>query len=204
MFKSPFLWLVVLLVVTLLFAAIAPTEQVLGVNARMVYLHGAWVWIALIVFFAAAATGFVGLVMRREEFHLASRSLGRTALTFWIMFFPMSLYIMESNWGGMFFEEPRWRVPFTFAVTGLLLQLGLSLQKPAWASLANIAYAIALFAGMSGMESILHPISPIFTSDSILIKVFFIGLVVLLGLAAWQVYRIWMSVERGTVGLERV
>ncbi|RPH75776.1 hypothetical protein EHM76_00895 [bacterium] len=201
MFKSPFFWLILLLLITLIFTAIAPTEAVLGGNARVVYLHGAWVWVALVGFLAAAAFGFVGLILRREEYHLASRALGRTALTFWIMFFPMSLYIMDANWGGMFFDEPRWRVPFTFAVTGLLLQLGLSLQKPAWASAANIAYAIALFAGMSGMQSILHPISPVFTSESILIKVFFTGLVLLLGLAGWQVHRIWFSVEKDSAGI---
>lgn len=199
--KSPVLWLIVLLIAILLLTALAPIEKTLGAGARVVYLHGAWVWIALMGFLAAAATGLVALITRSEALHKWSRAIGRTGLIFWLTFFPLSLYLMQANWNGIFLEEPRWRVPFTFAVTGLLLQLGLSVQKPVWSSVANIAFTVALLAGMSGMENILHPVSPILSSDSTAIKLFFVGLLVLLGLAAWQVARIWHRAERDQAGI---
>ena len=124
--KSPIFWFCILAIAIFFFTAYAPAEKSLGVDARVIYLHGAWVWVALIGFLAAAAIGVVALISRSERLHIWSRSVGRAALTYWITFFPLSLYIMHENWNGLFFDEPRWRVPFTFAVSGLLLQLGLS------------------------------------------------------------------------------
>lgn len=45
------------------FTALGPVEKTLGVNVRVVYLHGAWVWAALVLFLLSALAGLAGLVM---------------------------------------------------------------------------------------------------------------------------------------------
>lgn len=48
-------------------------------------------------------------------------------MIFWLTYLPMSLVGMQMNWGGFFFDEPRRRIPFSFAVVGILLQAGMLL-----------------------------------------------------------------------------
>jgi hypothetical protein len=184
------------MIAALLVAAFAPLERVLGANARLVYFHGAWVWTAMLAFLAAAVAGLAGLLGRRPALNEWSRALGRAGLCFWIIFLPMSLYVMQANWNGLYLDEPRFRVPLNLAIVGLLLQVGLSfIPDGRWTSLANIAYAVALFASMNAAQAVLHPESPIFSSGARDIQAFFVAMLVLLVIAAWQLAIGWLQWE---------
>ena len=157
MIKSPWLWFVLALLGALLLAAFAPLEKTLGINARIVYLHGAWVWTALVSFLLAALAGLAGLLTRKTALQRWSRALGRTGLFFWLTFLPMSLYVMQANWNGLFLDEPRFRTPLNFAIVGLLLQIGLAFFPLLWTSLANLIFGVALFVVMNGIQTVMHP-----------------------------------------------
>jgi len=176
------------MLVMIAFTALGPAEKALGSHVRVVYLHGVWVWTSLAGFTAAGLVGLAGLVAHKEALSRWSRALGRTGLVFWITYLPLSLWAMESNWNGLFLSEPRWRVAVEFAVTGILLQIGLTLiEDPAWASAANFFYGFALLWTLVVTQNVMHPASPILASDSWRIKVFFGGLFVLMLLVAAQV-----------------
>lgn len=183
-----------------LVAAFAPMEKTLGVNARFVYLHGAWVWVALFLFLAAGGCGLAALVLRRDTLHRWSRALGRSGLLFWIAFLPQSLLLMQANWNGLFLDEPRFRIPLNFAVVGLLLQAGVSFFPLPWSSLLNLGFALALFSGMSGVETVLHPDSPVFSSGSLNIKLFFASMLALLAAAGLQIARWWRLADKRSTG----
>jgi hypothetical protein len=186
----------ILLVAIAAFAAVGPAERSLGENVRIVYLHGAWVWVALIAFVASAGAGLLGLLARRPALHAWSIALGRTGLFFWVTYLPMSLWAMQTNWNGLFLAEPRWRLGLAFGVAGLLLQIGIALlDNPAWASALNLGFAAALLAGLRSVEQVMHPSSPILSSGAWRIQLFFGGLVVLTLLAAWQMARWWVLRE---------
>jgi hypothetical protein len=194
--KSPFLWFGVTLLAIIVVTALGPAEKSLGVNVRVVYLHGAWVWTALICMIAAALVGLLGLLTRNRNIHYWSRALGRTGLVFWITYLPLSLWAMQTNWNGLFLSEPRWRVAIIFAIGGLAIQLGITLlENPAWASSLNLVYAVILIYVLSTTEQVMHPGSPIFSSGSGRIQIYFTTLVALTLLAAWQLARIWRRVE---------
>lgn len=194
--KSPFLWFGVTLLAIIVVTTLGPAEKSLGTNVRVVYLHGAWVWTALICMMAAALVGLVGLLTRRQNTHYWSRALGRTGLVFWITYLPLSLWAMQTNWNGLFLSEPRWRVAIIFTIGGLAIQLGITLlENPAWASALNLVYAVILIYVLGTTEQVMHPGSPIFSSGSGRIQIYFITLVLLTLLAAWQLIRIWRKVE---------
>jgi hypothetical protein len=189
------LWLGLTLLAIGLAALFGPAEKSLGVNVRVVYLHGAWVWTALAGFVAAAAAGTVGLVYRRPAWYAWSQALGYTGLVFWLTYLPLSLWAMQTNWNGLFLAEPRWRLALAFALGGLALQVGLALlNRPAWTALGNIFYAGLLFGVLGSTENVMHPDSPIFNSDARSIQIFFSTLLLLTLLAggqiAWQIYRL--------------
>lgn len=165
-----------------LVTAIAPVERTLGENARLVYFHGAWVWAGKIAFGAAAIAGLVGLLRSSQVWQKVSLSLGRTGLFFWLTYLPLSLYVQQVNWGGIFWDEPRWRIPFMFGVVGVLLQIGLALiDDYRIASFANLIFGGALWWLLGSIQNVLHPDSPIAQSGALDIKVFF-GLLVLISL----------------------
>jgi hypothetical protein len=171
--------LIGLLCLTIAITFLTPLEQTLGGNLRLIYLHGAWVWTGIITFCAAGIFGLIALLLRSQSLHAWSRATGWTGLCFWVTYLPMSLAVMQINWNGLFFAEPRWKVPFTFAVIGILLQAGLLFINTSWiTSLANISFASTLLFNLIRMDSVLHPDSPVFSSDSSDIKLIFILLLI--------------------------
>ncbi len=176
-----------------LFFLFAPIEKTLGENTRIVYLHGALVWAAITLFMCAGLVGLYGLIVRREQIHEWSRAIGHTALFLWLIFLPMSLYVMQANWNGLFLDEPRFRIPLNFAVVGLLLQIGLLFLPAIWTSFTNLLFALTLIVSLRGAQSVLHPVSPIFNSQSLSIKIFFSGAFLLLLLMAVQLARLWYA-----------
>ena len=183
-----------------------PEEKALGSNVRLVYLHGAWVLTAEIAFMAAALAGALGLLAhyvtglssREASFHRWSQALGRTGIVFWVTYLPLSLFAMESNWNGLFLAEPRFRLAVTFAVVGVLLQLGLwMLANSLLTSAANIAYIIVLRVIFATAANIMHPPpSPIFNSGNYLIIGFFVGLNLLTWFAAYFLARWWLELAQ--------
>lgn len=189
--KSPLFWFVLNLLAIIVVTAIGPAEKSLGTNVRVVYLHGAWVWAALICIFAAAVLGLVGLFSRREAAHYWSLALGRTGLIFWITYLPLSLWAMQTNWNGLFLSEPRWRVAIIFAIGGLVLQIGITmLENPAWASALNVVFVVILVYVLQTTDQVMHPGSPIFGSGAWRIQAYFLLLLVLTLLAAGQLARL--------------
>lgn len=193
--KSPFLWFIVIVLAIAVLTVLGPEVKSLGSNVRIVYLHGAWVLTALVAFIAAGFMGLIGLLTRRPTAHSWSEALGRTAIVFWITYLPLSLWAMQTNWNGLFLAEPRFHVAIVFAAAGFVLQIGLSLvNRPAWTSLVNLAFAVALAYSLQGTGSILHPPpSPIFSSGIAVIEIFFILMNLLTLFAAYMLTRWWLT-----------
>ena len=191
--RRNFTWiaLVVTIIIIAVITVFGPTERTLGENLRLVVLHGAWVWAGKLLFAAAALAGLLGLILPKSLWSNLSLALGRTGLLFWLTYLPMSLIVQLQNWGGIYWDEPRWRVPLTFGVVGLLLQLGLwVLNQPRLTNLANLPFGITLWWQLGGITNILHPDSPIFGSGASGIQVFFIALLVLTLLAGGLITRL--------------
>lgn len=171
-----------------LVALLGPEERSLGGNLRLVAVHGAWVWTGKLAFGLAALSGLAALVLRRRQFSAASLALGRTGLFFWLTYLPMSLLLMQLNWGGLFLDEPRWRIPFAFGVAAVLLQAALTLlDRPMLTAAGNLIFGAALWLRLGGLENVLHPDSPIFASDAARIQVFFILLLAISTAIAAQI-----------------
>lgn len=195
--KSPITYFFITVIAIAFLTLFGPEEKSLGSNVRIVYLHGAWVLTAEIAFFAAALTGLLGLLLRKDIFHTWSAALGRTGIIFWVTYLPLSLFAMEANWNGLFLAEPRFRLAMIFAITGILLQVGLWIFSTTWlTSLANIIYIVVLRVIFSTAENIMHPPpSPIFNSGNFVIIGFFIGLNLMAWLAAYFLTRFFMTLK---------
>jgi hypothetical protein len=184
------------LVVIAAVTAVAPLEKTLGANVRLVYFHGAWVWTGKAAFALAGLAGFAALMIFgmpavQQRWAAWSLALGRAGLVFWLTYLPMSLLVQQLNWGGIYWDEPRWRVPLAFGVAAVALQVALVLfDRPVLTALGNLAFGLALWIGLANVQNVLHPDSPIFGSGSVRIELFFSALVLLslfcmLQIAVW-------------------
>ena len=108
---------------------------------------------------------------------------------------PLSLWAMEANWNGLFLAEPRFRLALTFAIVGVLLQVGLwIINNKVLTSVANIAYIVALRVVFASADNVMHPPpSPIFNSGLWNIIIFFIALNLLAWLAAYFLTRWFLT-----------
>ena len=196
-FKSPLTYFFLTVGLIALLAFFGPEEKSLGSNVRLVYIHGAWVLTAEIAFIFAALAGLLGLLLRRDLFHTWSAALGRTGIIFWVTYLPLSLLAMQTNWNGLFLAEPRFRLAMIFAITGVLLQLGLWMFSIPWlTSLANIFYIIVLRVIFAQAQYIMHPPpSPIFNSGNYVIIGFFVSLNLLAWLAAYFLTRFLLNLK---------
>ena len=193
--KTPITLFIATVIVIALLALFGPEEKSLGASVRIVYLHGAWVLAAELAFAAAGIAGLLALITRRANFHHWSAALGRTGIFFWVTYLPLSLWAMQSNWNGLFLAEPRFRLAAIFAVTGVLLQVGLLLIDTDWlTSAANILFIIVLRVIFSTAENIMHPPpSPIFNSGNLVIIGFFLALITLTLVAAYFLTRVFLQ-----------
>ena len=198
--KTPFstwIWFIVTLLSIALFTTLGPAEHSLGTHVRIVYLHGAWVWASMAAFLFAGICGAIGLFTRRKIFHCWSSAFGRAGIFFWVTYLPLSLWAMQTNWNGLFLAEPRWKLALVFAISGLLLQVGLSLaNKPYLTSALNLSYFIALMIALQNTANVMHPASPILNSEAWRIQFYFSGLLLLTLLAVWQMARWWYKGEQ--------
>ena len=196
-FKSPITLFFITVIVIALLALFGPEEQSLGSNVRIVYLHGAWVLAAELAFLAAGLAGLIALASKKDLFHNWSAALGRTGIVFWVTYLPLSLWAMQANWNGLFLVEPRFRLALIFAVTGVLLQIGLWIINVDWVtSLANMIYIIVLRVIFATADNVMHPPpSPIFNSGNYAIIGFFVAMILLSMLAAYFMTRIFLSLK---------
>ncbi len=193
--KSPFFWFILAVLTTAGLTSVGPQEKSLGDNARIVYLHGAWVLTAEIALGAAALAGLFAILTRRAGLHRWSAALGRTGIFFWVTYLPLALWAMQADWNGLFLAEPRFRASVILAGTGVLLQIGLTLfARPVLTSLGNVLFFVALQISISRAGYVLHPPpSPIFGSGILSIELFYIGIIFLTLAAAYFLTRWWLG-----------
>lgn len=190
--RSPLVLFLVTVMAIAVVTSFGPPEQSLGRSVRVVYLHGAWVWTALVAFAAAALSGAIGWFTRSRFWLAESTALGRTGTAFWVTYLPLSLWAMQANWNGLFLQEPRWRLALDFAVLAVAIQLAAMLfDRPRWTAALNVAFIVVLSWSLATTQQVMHPSSPIFRSGSTLIRGYFIGLLALCLLAGWFLSR-WL------------
>jgi len=195
--KSPLTLFLITVIVIALLAFFGPEEQSLGSNVRIVYLHGAWVLSAELAFLAAGLAGLIALVSKKDLFHNWSAAFGWTGIVFWVTYLPLSLWAMQANWNGLFLIEPRFRLAVIFAVTGVLLQIGLWIININWVtSLANVVFIVILRVIFATADNVMHPPpSPIFNSGNYAIIGFFVALILLSLLAAYFMTRVFLNLK---------
>lgn len=169
-------WLFILLTILLVLTLIAPAEKTLGKLAKLVYLHAA---LSLAITVLLLFTCIIALVsaLNKNKYTLAKASL-KITLGFQIANFTLVPIITGLTWGVFFaWQEPR--VILTVVLLGLTLAVYLIEDAIGLSIISSLLIAIPglvrLFT-LGNIGRLMHPINPIGSSDSIVIKTVSLGM----------------------------
>ena len=193
--------LVILAVAALALAWAAPNDVTLKGTSKVVYVHGALVWAALLTLTAAGGVGLAALAMmpfkRDPAMHVWALALGRTGLLFWVAYIPVSTLASRMAWNAVFLAEPRYTTAFRVLAVAVIVQaIVFVFNRPALSSGLHVVLTVVLWALLLTTPSVLHPDNPILRSVPSI--QFFFGLMVLAcGVAALQVARLMAAFMPG-------
>ncbi len=168
-----FAWVTPVLTALGLFALAAslwliPPEQTLGNVIKVIFLHGALVRVALLVFAAAGVLSAAYLLTQRPRLYLWAMAAQKGAVILWVVYAVTSSISTRLSWGEWIaWEEPRVRASvhvLWFSIACLLLALWIGNRLLAAA--INLLVTITTWILIRGASIIRHPFDPIGSSGS--------------------------------------
>jgi hypothetical protein len=181
---------------------LAPSEARLGSLIKVVYVHGALVWVGLLTFSLAGILGFVALLARRAVWYRGTEAAGLAALLVWITYVISSMAVTGLAWGQLVaWNEPRVRV------TGMILLASVAIvvvsrivNQRDFTALANLAMGIVPWVAVLRVEAIRHPVDAIGSSGSTAIQGYYLLIVLTVAaLACTLVAWLWAGIELRSV-----
>jgi hypothetical protein len=187
-------WLLIGLCIVLaaLVLILMPAEKTIGQVIKIVYLHGALSRAGMLGFVFAGLTGLACLIRSRQALGQWSRALLISGWAFWAAHFIVSMPATRLTWGPwVAWGEPRVTMTLQVLAAGLLVILVTWMLKDMrFAAAANLLFAIA-FAVLAVRTGVLrHPLDPIGSSPSALLRSVYLMLlapvVASMFLVAWR------------------
>jgi hypothetical protein len=169
-----------------------PAEKTIGQVIKIVYLHGALSRAGMVGFAAAGVTGLAYLIRPRPALGQWSRALLISGWCFWAAHFLVSMPATRLTWGPwVAWGEPRVTMTLQILAAGLLVILVTGLLKDLrFAAAANLLFAIAFVVLAARTGVLRHPLDPIGSSPSTLLRLVYLALLVpvtgCMALVAWR------------------
>jgi hypothetical protein len=173
---------------------LAPTERTLGQTVKLVYLHGALVRTAVLLFAVSLAVNLVGLLLKKTTWLPWGQAFIKAAILIWLGHTVFSMITTYAAWGiFVAWYEPRTR--FTFILAGVSLVVLAAAYVVAYDHFAAVTYA--LLAGLTvamlpGLGFIQHPLNPIGTSLSAAIRLYYAA-IMLVTVAMGGLLTLWLQ-----------
>lgn len=179
-------------VAALIILLLMPAEKTLGQVIKIVYLHGALSRAGMVGFVAAGLTGLAFLMARRPILARWVRGLLWSGWGFWVAHFIVSMPATRLTWGPWIaWGEPRVTMTLQVAGAGLVVILVSHLLDDGRftaAAAGLLGAAILLLAARTGV--LRHPLDPIGTSPSTLLRLIYLLLLIpiisSMALVAWR------------------
>lgn len=157
-----------------------PAEKTLGQVVKIVYLHGALSRAGMVGLVAAGVVGLAYLVSRRSSLLQWAQGLLVSGWGFWVAHFIVSMPATRLTWGPwVAWGEPRVTMTLQLMAAGLVVIAITRLVGDArFTALATLLLAVAVLvmAGYTGV--IRHPLDPIGTSPSALLRLVYLMLLI--------------------------
>lgn len=168
-----------------------PEERSLGDGIRSVYMHVPLSVVGRLALTLVGGLGLIVLLTAREGVFRWSQAIGWVGLLLLGGGFVVSLYSSYDNWGAVYWGEPRTLAVMQSLALVLIVQVINMWHPPVRIrGLLHVFLTVAMTWLLTRADLVLHPESPITSSNATAIQMTF-GVLVLLCLssAAWVVWR---------------
>ncbi len=182
-----------------LWLVLAPAETRLGNVIKLVYIHGALVWVGLLTFSLAGLLGLIALVLRRPTWYRGTQAAATAALLIWIVYSISAMIVTWLTWGQVIaWNEPRVRATALILIAALLMAMVTRfVAQAAFTAIVNILLGIVPWIIVHQADAIRHPVNPIGGSQSTAIQTCYLLIVLTVsGLALTLVAWLWLRQER--------
>jgi hypothetical protein len=184
-----FIIVLILFLLGIIITYFSPSEVILESLAKVVYLHGALIWVGLILFLIIGITSSLNLFLNKSyEKYLIS--LQEVVTIFWISSTVLGFVVAYLSWGGILWVEPRLLSSIMVSIISIIIYYINSEAKKE--SLKNILYILQLLVVYTLIiisSRIFHPENSILESD-LNIQISFISLIIIFLFLALQISRI--------------
>ncbi|GAB4538646.1 MAG: hypothetical protein Kow0063_26690 [Anaerolineae bacterium] len=182
-----------LAVVLLALLWLSPAERSLGQTVKLVYLHGALVRTAMVLFAVSLPANLVALVGGRDTWLAWGKALTWAAVLVWLVHTLFSIVTTYAAWGVFIaWFEPRTRFTFALALVAVVILAVAWLVGNARFS----AFTFILLAGLTlglapRLGAVQHPLNAIRLSPSGAIRSFYTA-IWLICLAMGGLLALWL------------
>jgi hypothetical protein len=177
---------------------LAPSETRLGQIIKLIYVHGALVWVGLGMFTLAGALGLVALIIRKPVFHRGTAAASLAAIIIWIVYVISSMAVTGLTWGQLIaWNEPRVQATALILGAALLLALVAKLvDQSSFTAAVSLVMGIVPWIIVRRAGAIRHPQDPIGGSGSVAMQDYYLLIMLTVGalalvLLAW----LWVGAE---------
>lgn len=175
---------------------LSPTEQVLGQTVKLVYLHGALVRTAIILFAVSLPVNLAGFFTARARWLAWGAALTWAAVTIWLVHTLVSMVTTYAAWGIFIaWYEPRTRFTFILAAVGIVVTtVAHAVADDRFRALAFAVLGGLTLALLPRLGIIQHPLDPIGTSPSPTIQAFY-GAILVVALLMGALLSVWLQTK---------
>lgn len=194
------------LIIAAVCTSLFPEVKGLGGKVRLPVFHGAMTWVNLAAFTLLALSAVAFLITKRDVFYRYAEALRWVSVPMWLLGTGMGTYAAYTTWDfsgsrlsplGVLNElmiDPRLKAQIWILFGALILiALELLLGERTWTAVLDVAFVGALWAllltAILGPGRAFHPDSPVMNSDEIIIKLYFFGIVLGIGLVVLAAVR---------------
>jgi hypothetical protein len=165
-------------VIVLVLLWLSPDEQTLGQTVKLVYLHGALVRAAVVLFVVSLPVNLVALLSGRSSWSGWGKAVIWTAVATWLVHTLFSMVTTYATWGVLVaWFEPRTRFTFALAMVGMIIVAITQLVDDArFSALAYLLLAGLTLGLASRLGAVQHPLDPINSSPSSAIRAFYLAI----------------------------
>jgi len=175
-----------------LILALLPAEKTLGQVIKLVYFHGALSRAGMAGFVASGVAGVIYLVRRVPGALRWSTALATSGWLFWAAHFLVSMPATRLTWGPWIaWGEPRVTMTLQILAAGLVVILvSRLLENSLFTAGADALLGLAVFLMAARTGVLRHPLDPIGSSPSLVLRLAYLALLVpvaaAMGVVAWR------------------
>jgi hypothetical protein len=173
---------------------LSPADKTLGQIVKLVYLHGALVRTAMVLFAIGLPVNLIALVGGQSGWSSWGKAFAWMAVAIWLVHALFSMVTTYAAWGVFIaWFEPRTRFTFTLAAVGIVIVLVARL-------VGNARFSALVFVLLAGLTLSLaprlgvvqHPLDPIGSSPSNAIRTFY-ATILAVSMALGGLLTIWLQ-----------